>query len=123
MHKVLIELRGLGKMFQGALLLVHVSAFSGTASAQTVSLYCQWPNDVASIVVDIDYTQAIVTMQFVASDHFPTMLQEDGENLRGLFLELDSNAMFAKLTGAQVEFIAAKTQRIRREGRVFHSVV
>ena len=62
-------------------------------------------------------------LQFIASDHFPAMLEEDGENLTGLFLELDSNAVFPKLTGAQVEFIGAKTQRIRREGRVFHSVV
>src|SRR3954469_17086372 len=70
MQMILPKRRGLSTIVLWALLTL-ITAFTGRmANAQTVSLYCRWANDIASIAVDIDYMQGTVTMQYVATD-FP----------------------------------------------------
>jgi len=42
------------------------------------------------------------------------VFQKDGEDLTGLFLQLDSNAVLAQLAGPEVELKNAKSWRVYR---------
>ncbi len=44
-------------------------SLAAPAGAETVSLYCSWPNDIASILVDVDYATSRVTTSSVVPAH------------------------------------------------------
>jgi hypothetical protein len=44
-------------------------ALAAPAWAETVSLYCSWPNDIASILVDVDYATRRVTTSHAVPAH------------------------------------------------------
>src|SRR5216684_2468145 len=50
-------------------------------------------------------------------------LQQEGEDLTRLFLELDANAMLAQLSGAKVELKNAEAYRVYRQRGLFHVVI
>jgi hypothetical protein len=49
--------------------------------------------------------------QLVAGDDLAGILQQRREDLKGLFLEPDASAVFAQLSGSQVNFKNAKAQK------------
>ncbi|MBI2713813.1 MAG: hypothetical protein HYX37_05080 [Rhizobiales bacterium] len=47
---------------QFAFAVSFLLALAAPAWAETASLYCSWPNDIASILVDVDYATSRVTI-------------------------------------------------------------
>src|ERR1700682_2926417 len=77
----------------------------------------------AVIKVDEGVAGPEAALQFFASDHFPAVFQKDGEDLTGLFLELDANAVLAEFAGPEVKLVNAEAHRVCRYGGLFHGVV
>jgi hypothetical protein len=77
----------------------------------------------AVVEINESVTGPEALLQFLASDHFAAMFEKDGENLAGLFLKFYPNAMFAQFAGAEVEFVRAKAQRVRRYRGILHGAV
>jgi hypothetical protein len=64
------------------------------------------------IEVDKRVSRPKAVAQFLASDDFAGFFEKQSQNLKGLVLQLDLQAMLAELPGAQVEFEARKAQRM-----------
>src|SRR5216683_1607034 len=77
----------------------------------------------AVIEVHEGITGPKVALQLFASDHFTAAFQKESEDLTGLFLELDADAMLAELPGAEVELKNAEAHRVDRQRGLVHVAI
>jgi hypothetical protein len=55
------------------------------------------------IEVNVGVAGPEAVLQVLSGDRFPAVFQKNGEDLTGLFLQLDSNAMLAQFARSEVK--------------------
>ncbi len=70
----------------------------------------------AVVEVNEGISGPVLIAQLFASDYFPGPLQQEREDVKGLFLHLDSYAQLAHLTSAQIYLKHSETQDCGRSG-------